>query len=499
MTNKKKLGQFFTEPIIADFMVSLGLMPKTQSILDPTAGEGIFIKTINKKNNNYKKTAFEIDPLIANQFNSCISDVNTKLLINDYLTYDLNKKFDLIICNPPYNKFQEINNRKDLINLFYKKYNIKLSGYSNYCIYFLIKSINELKPNGKCIYIIPYEFLNCGYGEIVKDYLLKLKILKTIYKFDNNLKLFSDATTTSCILEIENIEHHSISFININNIEDLQNIDKNNHASISTYDYNILDPKSKWLNYFTNVTDNNEKFKNLIPLKTIGKVSRGIATGSNSYFQLNKEKISKFKLSKEVCLPCITKAPDVKNIIFNEKSFYELYEQNKNVFIFNGEKANSIYDTSYIEFGVRNNIDKLYLTSHRTPWYAIESKEIAPIWISVFSRNKLKIIRNELKIRNLTAFHGLYLNNNLNEEDVNILFCYLLTPISQEILYMNKREYGEGLNKFEPNDLNNAFIIDISKISNTDRLSICNLYNQLINNQEKTIEQLNDIFKKYIY
>lgn len=38
-------------------------------------------------------------------------------------------------------------------------------------------------------------------------------------------------------------------------------------------------------------------------------------------------------------------------------------------------------------------------------------------------------------------------------------FANLLTPIGHEHLCINKRDYGNGLNKFEPNDLNNALIL----------------------------------------
>ena len=180
--NKKKLGQFFTNPVIAEFMVKLGYSDNVKKVLDPSVGPGVFIKYLNKINSKCEKTVFELDQNMIKLFKENVND-NSKIINSDYLKTDIKEKYDLIICNPPYKKFQEIDDRKQLIEIFKNKYSIKMSGYSNYCVYFLIKSINELNINGKCVYIIPYEFLNCGYGEVIKKYLVDKKILSKIINY----------------------------------------------------------------------------------------------------------------------------------------------------------------------------------------------------------------------------------------------------------------------------------------------------------------------------
>jgi adenine-specific DNA-methyltransferase len=53
----------------------------------------------------------------------------------------------------------------------------------------------------------------------------------------------------------------------------------------------------------------------------------------------------------------------------------------------------------------------------------------------------------------------------------------LLTDVAKEIFNDNKREYGNGLNKFEPNDLNNSKIVDLSILTETQKTEILELYN----------------------
>lgn len=202
--------------------------------------------------------------------------------------------------------------------------------------------------------------------------------------------------------------------------------------------------------------------------------------------------INKLKLSENVCIPCISKSQDVKCINLTQTEFNKLINENKKVYVFDGTKATTDGDKAYIKYGEEMEYNKSYLTSHRKPWYSIENKDIPSIFISVFSRNKLKIIRNEAGVNSLTTFHSLFIND---KSDENLYFCYLITPIAQKILLNNKREYGKGLNKFEPNDLNESFVLNMDVISENDKEFILSMYEDL--NKIK-INILNNLFLKYI-
>lgn len=492
MINKKKYSQYFTSKEIARFMVKWVMECKPKTLLDPAVGKGVFLEEALSIDKSVRISAFDVDTNFCEFIKSKYKKINIQN--QDYLSSS-KQSFDAIICNPPYNKFQKIRNRAHIINEFFDKYNIKLSGYSNLCIYFLIKSMQEVSQGGRCCYIIPYEFLNTNYGEIVKKYLLESKMLVSIIKFDNSLNLFEDAITTSCILLLENLKHENINFINIKNINELNQLKK--LSNICTYKISSLDPKTKWIQYFQNTNTNFGS--NLIKLKEIAQVKRGIATGNNKFFTLNSKKISELGLSNKVCLPCITKSADITVPIFNKSEFNKLVILNKNMYLFDGINSKLNNDFNYIKNGEEQGFDKTYLTSHRKPWYLLENKDPAPILLSVFSRNKIKVIRNEMMTKNLTTFHGLYFHKNFAEEFINLCFCYLLTPVAQKILFLNKREYGDGLDKFEPNDLNNALILDLNIINDNDKKKILIIYNQLCKeNFVDSVISLDKIFKQYI-
>ena len=221
-------------------------------------------------------------------------------------------------------------------------------------------------------------------------------MLKYLIKFNNDIKIFSDAMTTSCILVFENSFHSEVNFIEIKKVDELQDIlnEKYDNLKCITYDYNLLKCKEKWSKYF-----NQRKYiyKNLINFKEIAQVKRGIATGNNKFFTLSKDDIKKHKLSESVCIPCVTKSPDITQLIMTESYFKNLFDDNKKMFIFDGRNKRTKSDLDYITYGEDIGVNKSYLNSHRDPWYGIEDKCAAPIWISVFSRDKLKVVRNEIR------------------------------------------------------------------------------------------------------
>lgn len=507
LEHRKKFAQFFTPDNIAQLMVNWVSNNNISTLLEPAFGLGIFSRLILKNNHNIKVTGFEIDPNIyhiAKQNFNNFSNVN--LLLKDYLFNDWETKYDAILCNPPYMKFHDYQNIKALEEIK-KRLGINLTGFSNLYTLFLLKSIYQLKEGGKSAYLIPSEFLNSDYGKFVKEYLLKLKVLRHIIVFDFQQNIFNDALTTSALILLAKDKYQDeigFSLIeNKNQLTDILKIIENypyTQQTNSLYAEN-LDPNVKWRIYYQK--QNSDQYNHLIPFNQIAKVVRGIATGANEYFIFNQEKAQKYGIDDNFLLPCITKSKDVTLPIFTLENFENLKKKNANIFLFNAKKEvknkNAI---NYIKIGVNLGINQKYLTSKRNPWWTLENRTPAPIWVSVFNRNNIKFIRNEANIRNLTTYHCIYLVENLFYNiEIDLLFAYLLTEIAQEIFNDNRREYGDGLKKFEPNDLNNSFILDLSILEQKTKTIIIELYHKyrysiLQNKEDRTsINQINNILK----
>lgn len=509
LEHRKKFAQFFTPYELASLMADWLLgNPNLITVLEPAFGLGVFSRALSSKKSDLSIKGFDIDEKIFAEAKEIFNDSsNVDLHLEDYMFNDWNNKYDGIICNPPYFKFHDYDN-KTILNEIENRLKIKLNGFTNLYTLFLLKSIYQLKSNGRLAYIIPSEFLNSDYGKLVKSALIKNKVLRHIVVFDFEENVFDDALTTACIILCSNDKNNqAVKFSNIKTIDDLELVKTYiseypiNSLGGSTFNVSELESEVKWRKYYQE--QNGIRYKNLIPFSSVAKVVRGIATGANEYFTFSKSKANQYGIDEKYLLPCICKAVDVKDNFFTKDNYNSLIKNDRQTFLLNAIGSKDENVLKYIEFGEKSGIDKKYLTACRTPWYTLENRPPSPIWVSVFNRSGLKFIRNEANISNLTTFHCVYpvQNSLFDNVNVDVLFAYLLTDVAREIFEDNRREYGNGLQKFEPNDLNKAMMLDLTLLDKKTENKILELYKKYretaINKlpDDSFLLEINDIFK----
>ena len=131
-------GQVFTPPHIVRRM--LALRQNNGAILEPAAGDGAFLRDLNGK-----AVGIEIDRRFAK-----ISGA----LPMDFFDYPTSRKFNCVVANPPYVRFQDIpraTKAKLDLTLFDSR--------SNLYLFFIEKSLRHLADGGEMIFITPRDFL----------------------------------------------------------------------------------------------------------------------------------------------------------------------------------------------------------------------------------------------------------------------------------------------------------------------------------------------------
>lgn len=200
------------------------------------------------------------------------------------------KGFDLIIGNPPYIRQEEIKELKNTLSKNYKVY----KGTADIYTYFYELGFNVLKENGILSFITSNKYTRAGYGEALREFLLKNTcILKYIDL--NGIKVFDSATVDTSILSFEKIKikENTFKYLSLNN-ELLKNYDFEISAikEFLNISQNSLSKES-----FTFSDENTSALKAKIerigtPLKEwYGlNIYRGILTGYNEAFIITTEK-----------------------------------------------------------------------------------------------------------------------------------------------------------------------------------------------------------------
>ncbi|HED6161878.1 TPA: Eco57I restriction-modification methylase domain-containing protein [Campylobacter coli] len=200
------------------------------------------------------------------------------------------KGFDLIIGNPPYIRQEELKELKPHLAKNYKVY----KGTSDIYTYFYELGFNVLKENGILSFITSNKYTRAGYGEALREFLLKnTYILKYIDL--NGIKVFDSATVDTSILcfEKSKSKDNKFKYLALSN-EILKTCAYNIglYKDFAEFSQNSLSKES-----FTFSDENTSVLKAKIerigtPLKEWQglDIYRGILTGYNEAFIITTEK-----------------------------------------------------------------------------------------------------------------------------------------------------------------------------------------------------------------
>lgn len=188
---KNKFGQYFTPKVVADFMVGLADISANSKVLEPSCGEGVFLESLKQKGYN-DLTAYEIDQDLATEF--------PFVRYESFVSANIHEKFDLIIGNPPYIRWKNLEDelKQELsTNPIWNKY---FNSLCDYLYIFILKSIDLLNENGQLIFICPEYWMNTTHSISLRNYMVQHGYFEEIYHF-NETPIFDKVTVSIVIFK----------------------------------------------------------------------------------------------------------------------------------------------------------------------------------------------------------------------------------------------------------------------------------------------------------
>lgn len=210
--SRKKIGQFFTPPTVAEYMGSLvRCSKKVIRVLDAGAGSGMLSGAVCQQvlqNNTIKSVhidLYETDENILPCLKMNMEYLASELATADkQLTYTIfkenfilfnqefwnekvskieNELYDVIISNPPYKKISKSAKESEAMISIVK-------GQPNIYFLFMAMAVKLLKKDGEMIYIVPRSFTSGAYFQKFREYFLENVKLTNLHLFHSRSDVF---------------------------------------------------------------------------------------------------------------------------------------------------------------------------------------------------------------------------------------------------------------------------------------------------------------------
>lgn len=473
-TSRQKLrGAYYTPLPLAEKITEYFQSESSiKTVLEPSCGDGVFFDAlINQKHIASLSclTGIEIEKDETERLSAKLSDYqNIKIQNTDFFDFykenSETKKYDLIVGNPPYIRYQYLTeNQREEMSEILISHKMKSNKLINTWVAFTVACVHMLSEYGKIAFVIPAEILQVAYAEDLRIYLSKNLSNITLLTFKD--LVFPDIEQEIVILIGEKYsEQKGIRIIELQNIDDL-NIEK-----IKKEDFHPLsNVHEKWTKYFTSKKEtdfiasikNDNRFQKL---SDCALINVGVTTGNNKYFSVDKATAQHYDL-ESISLPLIGRSSHANSIYFKKADWEENVRSNKAAFLVNF--PNVSFDTysqgqkDYIKLGEDTEQNKGYKCSIREKWYQIPS-----IWIPdafFLRRNNLypKFVLNKCGAISTDTMHRIKFNEGLEPEKIILSYYNSLSFAFTEIC---GRSYGGGVLEILPGEVGNIYVPKLDSV-----------------------------------
>lgn len=266
--------------------------------------------------------------------------------------FGLKDGFDVVIGNPPYVEFKNLDKKiKDTL-VHFKTTKGKYDLY----IPFIERPKAFLNTSGILTYICPTRFLQRDYGKDLRKFIFEFYKLNQIIDF-SDIQIFENATTYTGIFIFQNqTPRKSYSFTikqpkktepDINKIELLQSTVSNEYIDVTEFDSGMLQNES-WIFNNNSLLPLIKKIKeSSVTLDSIcSGIFQGIASGKDEVFFVDDKVIKEYKIERKILYP-VLKGKDISPYKINWSGKYILYPYDKDGQVFTEKKLKSEFPNAY--------------------------------------------------------------------------------------------------------------------------------------------------------
>lgn len=477
---RKSLGAFYTPPHLAHAMASWAIRSHRDQILDPSAGEAVFLmaaaerlQALGGDATSEQLVGVEIDTTARTRALDLLKRTGwpCDLRLSDFFEVrreDFPRPFDVVIGNPPYVRYHRFRGetRQRALDVASSS-GVRLTGLASSWAPFVVHSSQFLSPGGRLALVLPAELLHVDYAGPIREFLIRRFASVTVVTFERSI--FPGAMIDTVLLLAE--DGPVRRGLEVRTLADASDLHLANEGSF------VPSPAGRWSKLRApsagaDALDRIRVAGQAIPLSEVASVDIGCVTGANDFFILTGEEATHLKIPSRLLQPiisrpaqltgAITRRSDLKHLITHERSLLLRLVKPK-------LDAGKTLLSAYLRRGRRLGISQRYKCQARDPWYSVPGIHVPHAFLSYMSHRIPRIALNRADLSSTNLVHQL----SFQKSHPRLTAAYIASLYSSLSLLsfeLEGRSYGGGVLKLETREAERVLVPALT-VSLTDSLA----------------------------
>lgn len=505
-SEQKLRGAYYTPKALAKKMLQLFPINPGMTVLEPSCGDGVFLECLDElriMDSCKSVTAIEIEDDEAKKVKDHFKKKkNTVVMVSDFFDFYKevlpNTKYDAILGNPPYIRYQYLkDSQREILSEILASHGMKANKLINAWVAFVVACVQLLSDNGKIAFVIPAEILQVAYAEDLRLYLSEHLQRITLLTF-RQLVFPEIEQEVLVFIGEKGGDETGIRIIEYDDLNDLESCE-----CLDDEFQPIMHVKEKWTKYFVNAAEMKtigaiKKDKRFCQFSSFGVINVGITTGNNKFFSITEDVADEYDL-RSVSLPLIGRSSHAHGVYFTDADWHKNIEDGKRAMLVNfPETPYEEYPKkhkAYIEMGEEKGENVGYKCSIRDRWYIIPS-----VWVPdafFLRRNNLypKFVINKCNAVSTDTMHRMKFNEGVVADDILLSYYNSISFAFTEIC---GRSYGGGVLEILPGEMGKIMLPRVEAAEEDLKKELIVFVDKVIREDGDIEEALNLVDKKLL-
>lgn len=457
---RKARGAFFTPDGITRHIAEWAIRDVGDDVFEPSTGDAAFLTAAVERLKGLGHAhptvhGVEIHGPSAESARASVAVAGglARVTVSDFFLVDAVAKYDAIIGNPPFIRYQDwTGEQRDRARFAALQQGMALSGLASSWAAFVAHSAGFLKPGGRLGLVLPAELLTVNYAAPVRRFLLEHFAHVELVVFDE--QVFPDAEADTVLVKADGWEMVPEGAATLRQTR--------NASTLSTLDsgttWASVDTAARWAPMPLSETTNTVMGRLLgegtfQPLNTYGDTTLGAVTGSNHFFALSPARVEALGIPRRDLMRISPPGSShLRGLALTDSGMTRLGQRNQPTWLLWPSDRPADATQRYVELGHDTGVDEAYKCRVRKPWWRVPILEAPDLLLTCMNADTARLTTNSARVRHLNSVHGVYLaeeHRDLAQDVLPVASLNTMTLLSAELV---GRSYGGGILKVEPRE-----------------------------------------------